>query len=139
MLLLLLQTADQWADWAGAPEPSNVQEVVHILLSNDVTSAFILEMATTATMVVLVGVHRTTLGLVHGDAVTPLVVATLALGSLFGCACLAISDAVTMSQATQLGMGIALAYLAHVGFSSKSNLGDASGVMRRLPRKGGDR
>lgn len=139
MLILLLQTADDWAEWAGAPEPSNVQEVVHILLQNDVTSAFVLEMATTAAMVVLVGIHRTTIGMVHGDGVTPLVVSILALGSLFGCACLAILSAVTMSQATQLGMGIALAYLAHVGFSRNTTLGDASGVMRWLPRKGGDR
>lgn len=133
MLLLLLQSAGDWAAYHGAPEPETFGQVVALLLGNDVTSPMVMEAATGLAAVLVFAIHRTACSLI-ADQFYPAALASsvLTLGVLLAGGSLALLHEVTVSQAIQFSMGTLVTYATAMGVAAKGGkVGDVSGVFRR--------
>lgn len=139
MMLLLLQSSEEWADLYGAPEPETFAQVVALLLGNDVTSPMLMEAATGLAAIAVFAIHRTAVALIspafYPQAVAPSV---LTLGVLLAGGSLAILREVTVSQAIQFSMGTLVTYATAMGVAAQGGkAGDVSGVFTRRKPKGG--
>lgn len=133
MLLLLLQSAEEWSDYYGAPEPETFSQVVALLLGNDVTAPVVMESATGVAAILVFLIHRTAVAMIS-EQFYPQALASsvLTLGVLFAGASLALLHEVTVSQAVQFSMGTIVTYVTALGIVAKGGkVGDVSGVFRR--------